>query len=129
MGVARAAIIALGFLAAAGLAEGQEAPRDINDPSVTKRPMPDASNIALMFFDYPSEAVRKKLEGNVRLTMCVNATGRPNSISVVESSGHPVLDEAARKWFARKARLRPAEATGTPVEVCNYTFEWTWNLP
>ena len=91
--------------------------------------MPDASNIALMFFDYPSEAVRKKLEGTVRLTMCVNANGRPNSISVVESSGHPVLDEAARKWFARKARLRPAEATGTPVEVCNYTFEWTWNLP
>ena len=129
MGAVRAAISALGFLAVAGLAEGQEARRDINDPSVTKRSMPDASNIALMFFDYPSEAVRKKLEGTVRLTMCVNANGRPNSISVVESSGHPVLDEAARKWFARKARIRPAEATGTPVEVCNYTITWVSSLP
>jgi TonB family protein len=81
--------------------------------------------LALIVLDYPSQAVRKKLEGRVKLIMCVNAAGKPNSVSVVESSGHPVLDEAARKWFSRKARLKPAEATGTPVEVCNYTFEWT----
>jgi TonB family protein len=124
-GMVRAAVVAIGFLAAGGFAEGEEPPRDINDPSVTKRPMADASKIALIVLDYPSQAVRKKLEGRVKLIMCVNAAGKPNSVSVVESSGHPVLDEAARKWFSRKARLKPAEATGTPVEVCNYTFEWT----
>ena len=128
-GMVRAAIVAIGFFAAVGLAEGQEPPRDINDPSVTKRPMADASNIALIMLDYPSQALHEKLEGRVKLKMCVNAAGRPQSASVVEYSGHPLLDEAARKWFSRKARLKPAEATGTPVEVCNYTFEWTWTLP
>jgi hypothetical protein len=52
-GMVRAAVVAIGFLAAGGLAEGQEPPRDINDPSVTKRPMADASKIALIMLDYP----------------------------------------------------------------------------
>jgi TonB family protein len=103
--------------------------RDGTELVVTKRPLPDAKNLAQIWLDYPSEAIRKKLEGSVKLAMCIDTAGKADSVSILESSGHQVLDEAARKWFARNARLQPAEVEGKPVEVCSYTITWVWSLP
>lgn len=46
---------------------------------------------------YPEEAVRLGLEGDVSLLLVLDAVGRVISAEVAAGSGHPLLDEAARK--------------------------------
>ncbi|MDD5296322.1 MAG: TonB family protein [Rhodocyclaceae bacterium] len=45
---------------------------------------------------YPDEAVRRGLEGEVRLLLVLDASGRVLSAEVAAGSGHAILDEAAR---------------------------------
>lgn len=70
---------------------------------------------------YPPEAVQRRLEGRVILSVTIAATGKVNRVSVAESCGHQVLDQAAldavRRW-----RFSPATRDGEPVE-------WTARLP
>lgn len=51
---------------------------------------------------YPAAARRRGWEGTVRLEILTDASGAVESVSVEESSGHAVLDdaavEAARTW-------------------------------
>ena len=53
-------------------------------------------------------------QGRVMVTVSLSASGSPQSVTVLTSSGHAVLDEAAvnaiRNW-----RFRPAERNGQPV--------------
>jgi protein TonB len=44
---------------------------------------------------YPEEAVRRGLEGEVRLLLILDADGRVLSAEVAASSGHAILDQAA----------------------------------
>jgi len=64
--------------------------------------------------DYPLASLRRHEEGTVLLNVQVEPDGRPSSISLRQSSGHPLLDEAAldavRRWT-----FEPALAAGTPV--------------
>ena len=70
---------------------------------------------------YPPEAVQRRLEGRVILSVTIAATGKVNRVSVAESCGHQALDQAAldavRRW-----RFSPATRDGEPVE-------WTARLP
>jgi len=65
---------------------------------------------------YPALARRHGYEGLVVLSVRVSRDGRPLSVSVKQSSGHSVLDEAAlaavRAW-----RFEPATLNGAPVEA------------
>lgn len=45
--------------------------------------------------NYPSSAVRMKLEGKLRLGITIGSDGRIIDVRVLSSSGHSVLDEAA----------------------------------
>lgn len=45
--------------------------------------------------NYPSSAVRMKLEGKLRLGITIGSDGRVIEVRVLSSSGHSVLDEAA----------------------------------
>jgi protein TonB len=45
--------------------------------------------------NYPSSAVRRKLEGRLRLGVTIGPDGRIVSVRVLSSSGHAVLDESA----------------------------------
>lgn len=45
---------------------------------------------------YPEEAIRRGWEGDVRVLVVLDETGRVLSADVAASSGHAVLDEAAR---------------------------------
>jgi len=45
--------------------------------------------------NYPEEARRRNISGNLRLDVAINADGSVNSISVIRSSGHKLLDDAA----------------------------------
>ena len=45
--------------------------------------------------NYPNEARRKRLSGDLRLDVAINADGSVHSITVSKPSGHKVLDDAA----------------------------------
>lgn len=63
---------------------------------------------------YPEEADRKKQEGKVLVSVQVEANGRPGSVTLISSSGFPLLDaaalEAVRKWT-----FYPQNVGGLPV--------------
>lgn len=50
---------------------------------------------------YPEEAKQRKLSGDVRLMVILNAQGGIRAIRLLESSGHNVLDEAAKASVRR----------------------------
>jgi protein TonB len=79
--------------------------------------------------DYPPEAVRNGDEGRVEITVRVGPNGRVTSCQVTGSSGHPSLDEATCRTYAKRARFAPAlAADGTPVES-SYVDRVRWQLP
>ncbi|MFN4148583.1 MAG: energy transducer TonB [Rhodocyclaceae bacterium] len=57
---------------------------------------------------YPRAAIARGLEGRVVLLLTLDEAGRVARIEVASSSGHALLDEAARKAAARIDRL-PAD--------------------
>ena len=64
--------------------------------------------------DYPAEARRRKWEGTVILRVEVEADGTVRSCDVAVSSGHAVLDDAARA-AVRRWRFAPARLAGSAV--------------
>lgn len=65
---------------------------------------------------YPLTARRMGLEGRVVLAVTVAPDGSARSVSVAKSSGHTVLDRAARRTV-RRWRFRPARAGGRASEA------------
>jgi len=47
--------------------------------------------------NYPEAAKQQKLYGRLQLTVSIRADGSVESVEVTRSSGHPVLDDAARR--------------------------------
>lgn len=56
--------------------------------------------------DYPRLAVKRSLEGQVKLRVNVSSEGLPEHTAILESSGHDILDraalEATKKWRFQK---------------------------
>jgi TonB family protein len=69
-------------------------------------------------FKYPPELYAQKVQGNVTLRIHIDASGavRPESTTVVETSGYAALDSAAVSG-ARVLRFKPAFAKGTPLAI------------
>ena len=69
-------------------------------------------------FKYPPELYAQKVQGNVTLRIHIDAAGvvRPESTTVVASSGYPSLDSAAVTG-ARVLRFKPAFAKGAPLAI------------
>jgi protein TonB len=65
---------------------------------------------------YPMVARRLGMEGVVLLDVLVVADGHAADVRVQQSSGHPVLDEAALTTVRREWRFVPARRGGVPVE-------------
>ena len=63
---------------------------------------------------YPAPARRRGLEGSVLLRVHVEADGTADRVEVLESSGHALLDRAARRAVSRW-RFTPAKLAGMPV--------------
>ena len=64
--------------------------------------------------DYPWSARRRGREGVVVLRLDVASTGEVLQTSILQSSGEPVLDQAATEALSRW-RLTPARENGKPV--------------
>lgn len=63
---------------------------------------------------YPKRARKQGLEGRVLLRVLVGTTGESLNVTTLQSSGHPILDEAASQ-AVQKWRFIPAQRAGLPV--------------
>jgi periplasmic protein TonB len=50
----------------------------------------------------------------------IDPDGTAGEVVVVESSGHDILDDAAKRWY-EKVRFKPATLDGKPVSVVAYS--------
>lgn len=66
---------------------------------------------------YPRDALMAGLQGTVLLQVLVDVDGRPLQVDVAQSSGHRVLDNAARSYVLRHWTFRPATKNGRPVQA------------
>lgn len=66
---------------------------------------------------YPRGALRAGLTGTVMLEVLVDVDGRPLEVRVVRSSGHRVLDAAAKRQVLGRWTFRPAIRDGRPVQA------------
>ena len=64
--------------------------------------------------DYPAVARRRRWAGTVTIQMSIDARGEVAAARILRSSGHVVLDEAARQ-AALAWRFTPALQGGEPV--------------
>ena len=61
---------------------------------------------------YPKEALKKKIQGRVILTLKIDKKG---ILSIEKAEGDPILEKAAREVFEGFPQLAPAEQRGKPV--------------
>lgn len=66
---------------------------------------------------YPRIAVQRGLEGSVRLSVCLDAEGRPNSVAIQESSGYAFFDREAVETVGTRWRFNTGGERTRPVEV------------
>jgi TonB family protein len=72
---------------------------------------------------YPEAARRQGLDGDVRLEILVDETGRVTRVKLVRPAGNGF--DAAAERLIRKHRFRPAQKAGQPVAVW---IPWTYKF-
>ncbi len=65
----------------------------------------------------PRIAINGRMQGTVTLRVLVDEAGKPVDVVIESSSGHAVLDKAARDQVLAKWRFQPAQANGQPVRA------------
>ncbi len=76
---------------------------------LSRLPKPDHSpGRWVTAYDYPTEALRKDLEGTTRFMLLVDREGRTENCVILQSSGHQSLDDQACKLLEKRARFIPA---------------------
>lgn len=66
---------------------------------------------------YPLQARRDRLSGVVEIEVLVGVDGKALSVSIVHSSGHRVLDLAAREVVLKRWLFEPARRGGVPAQA------------
>lgn len=66
---------------------------------------------------YPRGAIREGLQGQVMLKILVGTDGKPLDVQVETSSGHRILDKAARDFVLKNWQFKPAMRDGQPVQA------------
>jgi len=66
--------------------------------------------------DYPSDALRKDIQGWVELSFTVTTEGKVAKVTVLDSSPAGVFDTAAAKALSR-TRYKPVLQDGKPIAV------------
>jgi periplasmic protein TonB len=75
--------------------------------------------------NYPEEAKRRNLSGNLLLDVAINADGSLHSVTLLRSSGHKVLDDAALRIVHLSAPFAPfSEEMKKDTDVLHITRNW-----
>lgn len=78
--------------------------------------------------NYPDEAKRRQLTGNLLLDVALNADGSINEISVRRSSGQKILDDAAVRIVELSAPFAPfPPEIRADLDVLHITRTWKFN--
>ena len=78
--------------------------------------------------NYPEEAKRRGLRGRLRLTVALNADGSVNDVSISESSGHKLLDDAAVRIVQLSAPFAPFPSDiRSDADILHITRTWLFN--
>ncbi|WP_137973635.1 energy transducer TonB [Pseudomonas sp. F(2018)] len=77
--------------------------------------------------NYPNEAKRQKIYGQLILMVSINRDGTINEMLLVESSGHKVLDEAAMKIVRLSAPFAPFEGDMAEFDRLEITRTWRFD--
>jgi len=76
--------------------------------------------------EYPAVSRRMEEQGTVVLEMLIDVDGRVSDSKVAQSSGHPLLDEAARDALSL-CKFVPGTIDGKP-EKSWWPIKYTWRL-
>ena len=75
--------------------------------------------------DYPDEAIRNKLSGTLILDVVINADGSLRNMELRRSSGHQILDDAAKRIVAMASPYNPfPEKLQQQADVIHITRSW-----
>ena len=75
--------------------------------------------------NYPLEAKRQNINGSLRLMVAVRADGTVHEIKVLESSGHKVLDDAAKHIVRQASPFAPfSEEMRKQADVLEIIRTW-----
>jgi protein TonB len=74
--------------------------------------------------NYPDEARRRNLQGQLVLTVAVRRDGSVASIDVVQPSGHAILDEAAIRTVRLAEPFGPLPETPDKFDELHITRTW-----
>lgn len=77
--------------------------------------------------EYPALSMRLGESGTVVLEFLIGRDGRVHRSRVEQSSGHPRLDEAARRALSR-CKFVPGTINGKPTEAWA-KLQYTWQMP
>jgi len=75
--------------------------------------------------DYPDEAIRNRLSGTLILDVVINADGSLRKMELRQSSGHQVLDDAAKRIVAMASPFKAfPEKLQQQADVIHITRSW-----
>ena len=75
--------------------------------------------------DYPDAAIRNRLSGTLILDVVINADGSLKAVNLRRSSGHQVLDDAARRIVTMSSPFEPFPAKlQKQADVIHITRSW-----
>jgi bla regulator protein BlaR1 len=114
-----AIVLAATCLALAGCATAGDSNAAVDTPAVAdfsscKKPV------------WPESSLKSEHTGTVTLSFLVSEQGKPTDSKIVRSSGHPLLDEAARSGIM-KCSFKPATRGGAPVAHW-MRMQYVWTL-
>ena len=81
------------------------------------------NDAAVLILNYPDEARRQQLHGQLVLTVSVNRDGSVRSADIIQSSGHKLLDDAALR-IVKLAAPFPPIPPGEKVDELYVTRTW-----
>jgi protein TonB len=76
--------------------------------------------------NYPDDARRQQVHGQLVLTVALNRDGSVKRMDVIQPSGHRVLDDAAQRTVQLAAPFPPLPKTGEEVDELYITRTWQY---
>jgi TonB family protein len=77
--------------------------------------------------EYPAKALADRAEGKVKVSLCIDAAGKVQTIALLTPGMHDALELATGRW-ATAGTYAPGRKNGSAVSVCGFEVEREWKL-